>query len=138
MPAVQKFLTVGYKSLLAGIAQARPGNHINDISKAVQKVINEAGYGVVKNFVGHGIGKKVHEGPPVPNHDQRTPGPLIVEDMVICIEPILTMDTTGKIDHDGRWNTKTAQGAYACHFEHMIHITKDGPKVLTKRTNETF
>lgn len=137
-PAIQKFLDVGYNSLIEGIKQAKPGNYINDISQAIEKVINAGRYGIVRNFTGHGIGRKVHEGPPIPNFGQRDSGPLIVEDMVICIEPILTMDLTGKINHEGKWNTKTAQGTYACHFEHMVHVTKDGPKVLTKRTNETF
>lgn len=135
-PIIQNFLTTGYKALLAGIQQAIPGNHVNNISSAVEKVIKGGGYGVVQNFVGHGIGRRVHEGPPIPNLTQAHSGPLLVENMVICIEPILTMDRTGQTKTVKEWSVKTTHGSHACHFEHMVWITKTGPKVLTKRIDE--
>lgn len=135
---VQKFLTIGYQALLAGIKQVKPGNYVGDISEAVEKVIRSGNYGIVKNFVGHGIGRKVHEGPQIPNFSHKNKGPMLTEGMVICIEPILTMDPSGEVKCLDRWNTKTAHNTLACHFEHTIMIGSSGPKILTKRIEETI
>jgi methionyl aminopeptidase len=133
---VQQFLNVTYTSLLEAIKKAVPGNYVGDLSQAVETTLKTYNYGIVKNFVGHGIGRHVHEGPQIPNFTHKEKGPMLVEDMVICIEPIATMDSSGEVESLGQWNTKTKNNSLACHFEHTIWISKDGPKVLTKRHEE--
>jgi methionyl aminopeptidase len=120
-----------YKALQMGILQAKPGNRVSDISKAVFDARN--GCGVVKPFTGHGIGKDIHEGPQIPNYIVEGKDALLVENMVICIEPIFT-NGTGEIYYKkGEWPTFTMDGSHLAHFEHSILITSKGPEILTLR-----
>ena len=136
-PVIKHFVQTGYESLVAGIKQAKPGNHINDISTAVNDYIHKRGFSIVKKFVGHGIGRVVHEEPQVPNFKMEKKGPELIPGMVICIEPILAMGTE-HVFQEGPWNIVTVDGKWACHFEHTIWITENDPVVLTKRPEETF
>ncbi len=136
-PEVRKFVETCYAALMEGIKQARPGNCVGDISLMVEQTVRRNNYGIVKNFVGHGIGRKVHEMPQIPNYVLPGKSPLLVENMVICIEPIITMDVTGEVNLNSQWDVTTKQNSLACHFEHVIWIRKEGPKILTLRSDET-
>jgi methionyl aminopeptidase len=130
-PEAERLLAATQEALAAGIAQAKVGNHIGDIGHAVQTVAEAAGFGVVRELVGHGVGQRMHEDPQVPNHGQPHRGPKLQAGMTIAIEPMITMgDYTTRI-LDDKWTVVTADGSLAAHFEHTVAITKDGPKVLT-------
>lgn len=118
-------------SLHAGIAAARPGNRIGDIGAAVEEYALARGYGVVRQFVGHGIGRHLHEDPQVPNYGEPGKGVLLRPGMCICIEPMLNLGTEATTILDDDWTVVTADGALSAHFEHTLAITKDGPKILT-------
>ncbi len=127
----EKLVNVTRDSMYLGIKQAIPGNHVGDISFAVQSHIEANGFGVVRDLVGHGIGKELHEDPRIPNFGKPGEGALLKEGMVICIEPMVTAgDWKLVIDDDG-WTYKTKDGSLGAHFEHTIAITKNGPVVLT-------
>lgn len=127
-----RLLTATHKALEKGIAQAVAGNRVGDISAAVQGVAREAGIGIVKPLIGHGIGRSMHEPPDVPNFGRAHTGPLLREGMVITVEPILTSGDTGAVlwDDDG-WTIRTADGSLGGHYEHTIAITKGVPVILT-------
>jgi methionyl aminopeptidase len=128
----QKLLDVTRESLHKGIAQAKPGNHLSDISAAVQEHVEKNGFSVVRNFVGHGIGRQLHEEPEIPNFGAPHQGPVLKEGMVLAIEPMVNMghyDT--KILKDG-WTVVTEDGKPSAHFEHTIAITSKGPEILTQ------
>ncbi|MUG46481.1 type I methionyl aminopeptidase [Paenibacillus woosongensis] len=127
-----RLLTITHKALEKGIAQAVAGKRVGDISAAVQGVAREAGIGIVKPLIGHGIGRSMHEPPDVPNFGRAHTGPLLREGMVITVEPILTSGDTGAVlwDDDG-WTIRTADGSLGGHYEHTIAITKGAPVVLT-------
>jgi methionyl aminopeptidase len=129
----ERLLKVTRDALYAGIAQARPGNRISDISCAVQEVAEGAGYSVVEEFAGHGIGRALHEDPQIPNYFRRgMPNPRLKEGMVIAIEPMVNEGGAGlKILDDG-WTAVTADGALSAHFEHSVAITADGPRILSE------
>ena len=118
-------------SLHAGIAAAQPGQRIGDISAAVQHYAEARGYGVVKGFVGHGVGRHLHEDPQVPNYGEPGKGHLLRPGMCICIEPMLNIGTAETLILDDDWTVVTADGALSAHFEHTLAITKEGPKILT-------
>ena len=118
-------------SLYAGIAAAQPGQRIGDISAAVQHYAEARGYGVVKGFVGHGVGRHLHEDPQVPNYGEPGKGHLLRPGMCICIEPMLNIGTAETLILDDDWTVVTADGALSAHFEHTLAITKEGPKILT-------
>jgi methionyl aminopeptidase len=117
------------RALWAGIAQAKAGGRLGDISHAVQQASH--GYGVVLGYTGHGIGTEMHMDPAVPNYGRPGRGPRLVPGMALAIEPMLTLGTqeTGVLADD--WTVTTADGSWAAHFEHTIAITPDGPRVLT-------
>ena len=120
-------------ALYKGIEQAVVGNRIGDISHAIETHVSQFGYGIVRKFVGHGVGKALHEDPEVPNFGKEGRGPRLVEVMTIAIEPMITLKGDGvKVMPDG-WTTKTVTGAAAAHFEHTIAITSNGPVILTQR-----
>jgi len=127
----QHLMKTGQKSLEAGIEAAKAGNRVSDISKAVEKVVTSSGCNVIREFVGHGCGKELHEPPEIPNFDTGTPGEKLRPGMVLAIEPMVT---TGNgrvaVDEDG-WTARTADGKPAVHFEHMVLITKHKPEVFT-------
>jgi methionyl aminopeptidase len=121
-------------SLEEAIKAAQPGNRIGDIGAAVQSYAESRGYGVVREFVGHGVGRFLHEDPQVPNYGQAGKGQLLRPGMCIAIEPMLNIgDWHTKILHD-QWTVVTADGSLSAHFEHTIAITEGGPKVLTAHT----
>ena len=119
------------RGMEAGIAAAVPGNRLGDVGFAIESVARERGYGVVRPFVGHGIGRAMHEDPQVPNYGRPGTGLLIESGMCFAIEPMFTLggdDVT--VDDDG-WTVRTVDGALAAHFENTIAVTDDGPRVLT-------
>ena len=118
-------------SLYAGIAAAQPGNRIGDIGAAVEGYALARGYGVVRQFVGHGVGRHLHEDPQVPNYGEPGKGILLRPGMCICIEPMLNLGTEEATILDDDWTVVTKDGALSAHFEHTLAITKDGPKILT-------
>jgi methionyl aminopeptidase len=118
-------------SLLDGINAAQPGNRIGDIGAAVQKFAEARGYGVVREFVGHGVGRFLHEDPQVPNYGQAGRGHLLRPGMCIAIEPMLNLGDWHTRLLDDNWTVVTADDSLSAHFEHTIAITEDGPKILT-------
>ena len=130
-PAVQRLLDVTKASMYAGVEQAVAGRRLGDIGSAVQTMCEGAGYGVVRDLVGHGVGKHLHEPPNVPNLGRRGLGKKLVGGMTICIEPMInggTGDVT--IDTDG-WTVRTADGAPSAHYEHMVHVRRGPAEVLS-------
>ena len=118
-------------SLSRGIEQARVGNRLSDISFAVQSFVEMHGFSVVRDFVGHGIGRQLHEEPEIPNYGRAGQGPVLAEGMVFAIEPMVNMGThRTKILSDG-WTVVTEDGKPSAHFEHSIVITAKGPEILT-------
>ena len=130
-PQKKKLLEVTEKSMWAGISAARPGNHLGDIGAAVQEVAEAAGYGVVREYVGHGVGRVMHEEPNVPNYGRRRTGILLEAGMVIAIEPMINMGTYKTKQMRDGWTVKTRDGKPSAHFEKTIAITEDGPRLLT-------
>ena len=130
-PRTRELIDLTQAAMLAGIAAAVPGNHINDISAAVEDVARGAGLGVIRQFVGHGIGTDMHEEPQVPNYRTGRPGRKLEPGICLAIEPMFTLG-----GHDTRilsddWTVVTADGSLAAHFEHSIAVTEDGPQILT-------
>ena len=131
-PRVQELIDVTRESLDKAIVQCRVGNRIGDISHTVQKHCESHGFGVVRSFVGHGIGRALHEEPQVPNFGDAGRGPVLKAGMVLAIEPMVTMGSWEvQVLEDG-WTAVTADGSMAAHFEDTIAITEDGPDVLTR------
>jgi methionyl aminopeptidase len=131
-PRVQELIDVTRESLDKAIVQCRVGNRIGDISHAVQMHCESHGFGVVRSFVGHGIGRALHEEPQVPNFGDAGRGPALKAGMVLAIEPMVTMGSWEvQVLEDG-WTAVTADGSLAAHFEDTIAITEDGPDVLTR------
>lgn len=118
-------------SLEEGIKAAIPGNRIGDIGAAVQKYGESKGYGVVREFVGHGVGRFLHEDPQVPNYGRPGLGPLLRTGMCIAIEPMLNLGDWHTRILDDQWTVVTADGKISSHFEHTIAITDDGPEIMT-------
>src|ERR1035437_6785970 len=130
--ATRKLLDVTQASLEKAIEQAQVGGRLGDISAAVQEMCEAQGFGVVKEFVGHGIGRSMYEDPQVPNFGTRGKGPRLKAGMVLAIEPMINAGAPEvKVLPDG-WTTVTLDGSYSAHFEHTVAITKDGPQVLTR------
>jgi len=130
--AVRKLLAATQESLAAGIDCARPGGYLGDISHAVQARVEAAGFSVVREFVGHGIGTHLHEDPQIPNFGNRGAGQRLREGMVLAIEPMVNEKGAGvRVLSDG-WTAVTADGGRSAHFEHTVAVTKDGPWILTQ------
>jgi methionyl aminopeptidase len=127
-----RLLDVTQEALAAGIAQARLGNHVGDIGHAVQEVAEGAGFGVVRELVGHGVGQRMHEDPQVPNHGQPHRGPRLQAGMTLAIEPMITLGDYGTKLLDDKWTVVTADGSLSAHFEHTVAITQEGPRILTE------
>ncbi len=127
----QQLMEITEKSLLAGIDKARNGNKLGQISAAVQKVAEENGYGVVRQLVGHGIGRNMHEDPQVPNYGSVNEGPVLKTGMVIAIEPMINCGTYHVKTLPDGWTIVTADGLPSAHFEHTVAITENGPDILT-------
>ena len=128
---VKQLLAVTKEALYKGTAQAKVGNRVGDISAAVQEYAESFGYGVVRELEGHGLGRKMHEDPGVPNYGARGRGPLLKEGMVICIEPMITMGNKAVVFERDGWTVRTRDRKPAAHFEFAVAIRKNGPDVLT-------
>lgn len=125
-------IEVTERSMLEGIEQAREGARIGDVGAAVQERAEAAGFSVVRDFVGHGIGRALHEDPQVPNFGKRGRGRTLAAGMVLAIEPMVNAGTAGvRVDEDG-WTARTADGRRSAHFEHTVAVTRRGPEILTK------
>ena len=131
-PQVKKLLEVTEAALYKGIEKARAGGYLSDISHAVQSYVELQGFSVVRDFVGHGIGRELHEDPEIPNYGPAQQGPLLKEGMVLAIEPMVNMGGhRTKILKDG-WTVVTEDGKPSAHFEHCILITSSGAEILTR------
>jgi methionyl aminopeptidase len=131
-PAATRALIEGTRlAMMAGIAAARPGNHIEDIGAAVEDIAAPAGFGVIRHYVGHGIGRRMHEEPQVPNYRTGWTGRKLEAGLCLAIEPMFTLGSyETKTQPDG-WTVVTADGSLAAHFEHTIAITDSGTEILT-------
>jgi methionyl aminopeptidase len=127
----QRLLDVGQAALEAGIVEARAGNHIGDISNAVQRTVEEAGFSVVKSLVGHGIGRSMHEEPQIPNWGEPGRGPLLAPGMTLAIEPMITAGGAEVVVAEDRWSISTDDGSLSAHFEHTVAVTDGEPRILT-------
>ncbi|PAD24131.1 type I methionyl aminopeptidase [Niallia circulans] len=128
---LQKLMDVTKKALYIGIEQAKVGNRIGDIGFAIQQYVEEQGFSVVRDFIGHGIGKVIHEKPEVPHFGLAGKGPRIKEGMVFTIEPMVNVgEYKMKMDNNG-WTARTIDGRHSAQYEHTIAITKEGPVILT-------
>jgi methionyl aminopeptidase len=127
----QRLLDTCKAALDSGIAEARVGNTIGDISRAVQTVTEEAGFSVIRSLVGHGVGRSMHEDPQVPNFVSSYKGPELKEGMTIAIEPMITAGGPDVFIHDDDWSISTSDGTLAAHFEHTVAVTGAGPRILT-------
>lgn len=132
-PEAARLSEVTKASLEAGIDAARVGNRVGDIGRAVQEVVEAAGFSVVREYVGHGIGRALHEDPPIPNHGRRGKGVTLQEGMVIAIEPMVNIGRPETILLEDGWTVITADGSLSSHWEHTVAITAAGPEVLTAR-----
>jgi len=131
-PEVQKLLDVTEASLYRGIEQARIGNSVGDVGAAVQEHVEAAGFSVVREFVGHGIGTRLHEEPQVPNFGNRGHGAKLREGMVLAIEPMVNSGGPEAKVLGDKWTAVTVDGSFSAHFEHCVAVTKDGPVILTQ------
>jgi len=129
---VLELVRVTREALNIGIAQARPGNRLTDISHAVQTHVEHHGFSVVRDYVGHGIGAKMHEDPQVPNFGPPGRGPRLEPGMTLALEPMVNMGSYEVVTLDDRWTVVTRDGKPSAHFEHTILITEDGPEILTR------
>ena len=128
---VQRLLDVTERSLHAGIATALAGNHVGNIGHAVQRVAEAAGFGVVRELVGHGIGTRFHEEPQIPNFGTPRRGPQLKPGMTLAIEPMITMGNPATRTLKDKWTVVTQDGSLSAHFEHTIVVTETGPRILT-------
>jgi methionyl aminopeptidase len=131
---VHALLEATRQSLEAGIAECRPGRRLSDVSHAIQVHVEANGFSVVRAFVGHGIGRALHEEPQVPNFGDPGRGPQLKAGMVLAIEPMVTMGSWEVRILDDGWTAVTKDGSLAAHFEHTIAVTESGPEVLTRKT----
>ncbi len=127
----ERLLEACQAALQAGIEQCRPGNRLSDISHAIQTVTEEAGFSVVRELVGHGVGRSMHEEPQIPNYGPPGRGPLLAEGMTFAIEPMITAGGPEVVVHEDGWSISTRDGSLSAHFEHTVAITETGPRVLT-------
>jgi methionyl aminopeptidase len=130
-PEAERLLSITEQCLEAGIGAARVGNHVGDIGHAVQRVAEGAGYGVVRELVGHGIGTRFHEEPQVPNYGSPKRGPRLLEGMTLAIEPMITIGSPATKTLSDKWTVVTVDGTLSAHFEHTVAITSNGPRILT-------
>ena len=131
-PDLRKLLEVTEASLYRGIEQARVGTNVGDVGAAVQEYVEAAGFSVVREFVGHGIGTRLHEEPQVPNFGSKGQGAKLREGMVLAIEPMVNTGGPGTRVLADKWTAVTEDGGYSAHFEHCVAVTKDGPIILTQ------
>jgi methionyl aminopeptidase len=129
----ERLIRVTEEALELGIAQALPGNRLFDISAAIQDHVESHGYSVVREYVGHGIGRSLHEDPQVPNFGERGRGPRLQAGMVLAIEPMVNLGGSKTVVRDDQWTAVTADGSLSAHCEHTIAVLEEGARVLTRR-----
>ena len=132
---VRRLVDVTEEALYLGIAEAKVGNAVGDISRVIQEHAESNGFAVVRQLVGHGIGKSLHEDPKVPNFVDRNPGPILEKGMVLAIEPMFNMEEVEVLTEQDGWTIVTKDGKPSAHFEHTIVILDEGPKILTNGTS---
>jgi methionyl aminopeptidase len=130
-PRAERLLEVCEAALHAGIEQARSGGKLTDISHAVQRVTEEAGFSVVKSLVGHGVGRSMHEDPQIPNYGEPGRGPTLAPGMTLAIEPMINAGGQDVVVRPDQWTIATADGSLSAHFEHTVAVTEEGPRILT-------
>lgn len=131
-PAIKKMISVTESAMWEGIAQVKPGAHIGDVGHAVEVVLKKGHLGVIENYIGHGIGKTMHESPEVPNYGKKGRGYQLVEGDTICIEPMSCLGKPANyVDKNDNWTVKMKDGSIGCHCEHTVLVTSDGYEVLT-------
>ena len=135
-PEAQRLTDVTYQSLWEGIWAARPGARLGEVSHAIQSCAESHGYSVVREYVGHGVGREMHEEPQVPNFGPPDRGPILRKGMVLALEPMVNMGDWRTKKHDDQWTVSTLDGSLSAHFEHTIAITDGEAEVLTLRPNE--
>ncbi len=131
-PQAAKLLEVTEQALGKGIEQARAGHHLTDIGAAIQAHAEAAGFSVVRKYVGHGVGRAMHEKPEVPNFGPAGRGPVLRPGLVLAIEPMVNTGTYETIELTDGWTVVTADGGLSAHFEHSVAVTPDGPEILTR------
>ena len=133
-----RLLETTRRALEAATEQARPGNHLGDIGHAIQSLAESRGYGVVRDLVSHGVGRKMHEDPQIPNYGRPGTGPRLLSGMTFAIEPMITQGSYEiRLSEWDGWSIYTADGSLAAHFEHTIAVTDEGPWVLTQNGGES-
>ena len=130
-PDAERLLDSCRSALAAGIEQCRAGNHVSDISHAIQAVTEEHGFSVVRSLVGHGVGRAMHEEPQIPNYGEPGRGAALARGMTFAIEPMITAGGADVVVHDDGWSISTEDGSLSAHFEHTVAITEDEPRILT-------
>ena len=130
-PEAERLLEACNAALYAGIEQAKAGGRLTDISHAVQRVTEEAGFSVVRSLVGHGVGREMHEDPQIPNYGEPGRGPMLATGMTLAIEPMITAGAHEVVVRPDRWTIATADGSLSAHFEHTVAVTEEGPRILT-------
>jgi methionyl aminopeptidase len=131
-PEAQRLLDVCKEALAAGIAEARPDKHIGDVSHAVQRVTESAGFSIVRSLVGHGVGRSMHEEPQIPNFGEPGRGPRLAPGMTLAIEPMINAGGGEVYVEEDRWSVSTDDGSLSAHFEHTVAVTESGPRILTQ------
>jgi len=131
-PATARLLEVTEQALDAAIAAAVPGKHVGDIGHAVERAVKGSGFSIIRDLVGHGIGRKVHEQPQIPNRGRPGTGPALEEGMVLAIEPMIAIGTWRIRTMEDRWTMSTTDRRPSAHFEHTVGVTADGPLILTR------
>lgn len=127
----QRLLAVTEQALALGVAQTRPDNRLGDVGHAIQAYVEGQGFSVVRVYVGHGIGRAMHEEPNVPNFGPPSRGPLLKPGMVLALEPMVNVGTFNTVVLDDKWTVVTGDGSLSAHFEHTVAVTPNGPAVLT-------
>ena len=130
-PETEALVKATDEALKAGIAMARSGNRVGDISHAIQTYVESRGYGVVEEFTGHGVGRHMHEDPQIPNYGRAGTGPVLRAGMTLAIEPMITMGSPRISFDDDGWTVRTADGKPSCHIEHTVLVTNGDPEILT-------
>jgi methionyl aminopeptidase len=130
-PIATRLMQTTREALFLAVEQAHLGNHLGDISAAVQRKVEDDGFSVVRSLVGHGVGREMHEDPQIPNHGEPGTGPALEEGMVLAIEPMTTAGEDGIRVGSDNWSVYTSDGSLACHFEHTVAVTAEGPRILT-------
>jgi methionyl aminopeptidase len=130
-PVAKKLLASTRESLFTGVEQARVGNHLGDISHAIQRKVEADGFSIIRSLVGHGIGREMHEEPQIANYGEAGTGPKLEEGMVLAIEPMVNVGNHPIRVADDNWSVYSRDGSLAAHFEHTVAITAEGPRILT-------